>query len=65
MKKFDLTPKDPQAELKKLAAEREAILGKISNPLARTAVRAASVFGVGKLAENTWQTHHTKKKIIR
>ena len=64
MKYFDTTPKDPQAVLEQLEEERARILNKIENPLGRLAARAVAHFGRGPLADNTWQTSYTKKKIF-
>ncbi len=63
MKYFELPPKDPRATLNQLAKERQVVLAKIENPLARIAVRAVAPFGFGPLADNAWQTTYTKKKI--
>lgn len=65
MRRFNLDPADPQSELDKLAAEREIILARVENPIARLAVRISGAFGYGTLAQNTWQIHHTRKKLSK
>lgn len=63
MRRFNLDPADPQSALDKLTAEREIILARVENPIARLAVRISGTFGYGTLAENTWQINHTRKKL--
>lgn len=65
MKDFEIPPKDPSAILDKLDEERQTILKKINNPLARIAVRAVAPLGFGPLADNSWQTSYTKRKTNR
>lgn len=65
MSKIDLDPTNPQTELDKLMRERDAILAKIENPLARLATRVAGAFNIGELAESNWQITYARKKIVK
>ena len=65
MRKFDPSPKDPQAVLDALKQERKMLLDRIEHPVGRAAACLASLVGYGpeELAFNTAQIRHIKKKI--
>ena len=65
MRKYDLSPKDPQSVLDALEQERKMLLDRIEHPVGRAAARLASLVGSGpeELAFNAAQIRHIKKKI--
>ena len=65
MRKYDLSPKDPQSVLDALEQERKMLLDRIEHPVGRAAARLALLVGYGpeELAFNAAQIRHIKKKI--